>query len=104
MTLESLLRKIDILLRSLLRGVGEFGCLGGALVHGGGQCDERVVRFGQDAAAFVNVVAVEAHHERLVGGGAELGERAHDALGDGVARGDATEHVSYTHLTLPTIY
>ena len=85
MTLESLLRKIDICCvlssRSATR-VRQLGGLVGALVHGVGEGDERVRRLLEDAAALVDLVAVEAHDERLVRGRAELGERADDALGD----------------------
>src|SRR5680860_356720 len=102
MTLESLLRKIDIrwVLKWSVGRVGELGGLGGALVHGGGQCDERVVGLGQDATALFNVVAVEANHERLVGGASEHGECADDALGDRVTRGDAAEDVHENSLDL----
>src|SRR5690606_36859594 len=74
-------------------GVGELGGLGGALIHGGGQGNQRVVGLVQDAATFIDVVAVEAHDQRLVRCGAELGQRADDALGHGVTRGDSAEHV-----------
>src|SRR5690349_5317033 len=79
--------------RPLLRCVGELGGLVGALVHGGGQGNQRVVGLGQDAAAFLDVVAVEADDQRLVRGGAQFGESADNALGDGVAGGDAAEDV-----------
>src|SRR6478735_226595 len=104
MTLESLLRKIDISLQFLLRvrgsGVGERGGLVGALVHRGGESDERVIGLLEDPAALLDPVAVDADDERLRGGRAELGERADDALGDGVARGDAAEDVDEDRLDL----
>jgi hypothetical protein len=50
-----------------LAAVSELGGLVGAFVHGGGEGDQRVVRLGEDAAALVDLVAVEAHDERLVG-------------------------------------
>ena len=52
-----------------------------------------MVRLVEDAASLVDVVAVEADDERLVGLVAEQLERVHDAVGDGVAGGDATEDV-----------
>lgn len=77
----------------LLSCVGELGGLVGALVHGGGQGNQRVVGLGQDAAAFLNVVAVEANDQRLVRGGTELSQCTDDALGNGVTSSDATEDV-----------
>src|SRR6478736_6892377 len=84
MTLESLSRKIDMFLKSLC--VRELGGLVGAFVHGFGEGDERVVRVTEDGAPLLDLVAVEPHDERLGRGRAQLGERTHDALGDGVAR------------------
>src|SRR5690554_2685071 len=58
------------LLNPLLRCVRELGSLRCAFVHGCGQRHQRVVGFGQDAPAFLDLVAVEANHrseERRVG-------------------------------------
>src|SRR6476661_5766248 len=79
--------------RPLLRCVGELGGLVGALVHGGGQGNQRVVGLVEDAAAFLDVVAVEADYQRLVGSVAQFGQCADDALGDSVACSDAAEDV-----------
>src|SRR6187402_3868860 len=98
MTLESLLRKIVMFLQSLC--VRELGGLVGAFVHGFGEGDERVVRVAEDRAPLLDLVAVEPHDERLGRGRAQLGERTHDALGDGVARRDAAEHVDEHALDL----
>src|SRR4051812_11012627 len=102
MTLESLLRKIDIVfVLRLLRG--QFGGLVGALVHGECEGDQRVVRLGQDASALLDVVAVETHHQRLVGLVAQDLERLHDAVRDRVARGDAAEDVHEHALDLRVV-
>src|SRR3954452_12716060 len=102
MTLESLLRKIDIVfVLRLLRG--QFGGLVGALVHGECEGDQRVVRLGQDASALLDVVAVETHHQRLVGLVAQDLERLHDAVRDRVARGDAAEDVDEHALDLRVV-
>ena len=55
--------------------------------------DQRVVRLGEDAPALHDVVAVEPHDQRLVGLVAEDLQRLDDAVGDGVAGGDAAENV-----------
>src|SRR5690349_22747700 len=52
MTLLSLFRKIDISVAPLL--ARQLGGLVGARVHGFGERDQRVVRIGQDLAAFVD--------------------------------------------------
>src|SRR6478736_9438196 len=88
------------MVRPLLSCVGELGGLVGALVHGGGQGYQRVVGLGEDAAAFLDVVAVKTDDQRLVGGVAQLGQRTNDALGDGVACGDAAEDVDEHGLDL----
>ena len=59
-----------------------------------------MVGLGQDAAAFLDVVAVEADDQRLVRGVAEFGQRADDALGHGVTGGDAAEDVDEDGLDL----
>src|SRR6476620_6567828 len=96
-TLEFSFRKIDMfspLLRSQLGGA--VGCA----VHGVHQRHERVVRVVQDAAPLLDVVAVEAYDERLVRLVAEQLEGVHDAVGDRVARRDATEDVHEDALDL----
>src|SRR4051812_2391532 len=89
-TLELSFRKMDMLRPSLVRQ------LGGAVrraVHGVHQRDQRVVRVVQDPPALLDVVAVEAYDERLVGLVAEDLQRRDDPVGDRVARGDAAEDV-----------
>src|SRR5947209_9212812 len=66
MTLLSLFRKIDTF-PSPFSGARQLGGLVGGLVHRGHQRHQRVVGLGKDAAPFLDVVAVEAHHQRLVG-------------------------------------
>src|SRR6201993_1326010 len=92
MTLLSLFRKIDIS-RSPLSGARQLGGLVGGLVHRGHQRHQRVVGIGQDPPAFIDVVAVEAHHQRLVGLAAQDLQRLDDSGGHRVARGEAAEHV-----------
>src|SRR5690606_5251727 len=98
MTLEASVRKIAIssvlssrleVVSGVRRGVRELGGLVGAAVHGVGEGHERVVRLAQDRAPLGDVVAVEAHHERLGRVVAEDLERLDDAVGDLVARRDA---------------
>src|SRR6478609_7289116 len=102
MTLESLLRKIDIvLLAPLLRS--QFGGLVGAFVHGESQRHQRVSCLGEDAATLVDVVAVETHHERLVRLVAEDLQRLDDAVRDGVAGGDPAEDVDEHALDLRVV-
>ena len=87
-----------------LRGFGRFGGSHiGGFVHGAHLGHEWVVRLGQDAAALVDVVAVQADHQRLVGLVAEDLERVDDAVGDRVARGDAAEHVDEHALDLRVV-
>ena len=76
------------------------GCDVGGFVHRADLGHQRVVGFGEDATALVDVVAVEPDHQRLVGLVAEDLQRADDAVGDGVARGDAAEHVDEHALDL----
>src|SRR3954454_5889960 len=117
MTLLFSLRKIDICLVSrsqewrsgplpgaraeLARGGEEGGpCSGGELggpaggaVHGVHHGHQRVGGLGEDPPALLHVVAVQPHDQRLGGLVTEDAERVHDAVGDGVARGDPTEDV-----------
>src|SRR6478609_9268832 len=98
MTLESAVRKMAMGVVSLFALVGsvaggQLGGLAGGAVHGVLDEDPGVVALGQDAAALVDVVAVEAHHQRAVLLLAEGVERADDAVGHGVAGGDAAEDV-----------
>src|SRR5690606_16707470 len=98
MTLESALMKMAMGVISLVRSgsggsVGELGGLVGAAVHRLGEGHERVVGLGEDATTLLDVVAVEAHNERLVGCVAERREGLNDAVGDLVARRDAAEDV-----------
>src|SRR5690606_6270939 len=48
-------------------GVGQLGGLVGRAVHGVRESDERVGGLREDAAALLDVVAVETHDERLRG-------------------------------------
>ena len=82
------------------RGFSELGGLVGGFVHGPDLGDQRVVGLGEDATALVDVVAVEADDQRLVGLVTEHLQRADDAVGHGVARGDAAEHVDEDALDL----
>src|ERR1700712_70185 len=97
MTFEFSLRKIDISGSCLAR---ELGGLVGRAVHGVRQRYERMVRFVEDAPALVDVVAVEAYDEGLVGLVAQDLQRVHDAVGNLVARCDAAEHVDEHALDL----
>src|SRR3954447_4246064 len=81
-------------------GVGELGGLVRAAVHGVGERDERVRGLGEDPPALLDVVAVEAHHERLGLVVAEDLERRDDAVRPRVARGDAAEDVHEDALDL----
>ena len=67
----------------------ELGGAVGRAVHGVHDGHERVVGVGQDPVPLLDVVAVEADDERLVGLVAQHLQRVHDAVGDRVARGDA---------------
>src|SRR6476661_4086037 len=107
MTFESALRKIAMVSFSLLLARWSVGGPGGELggtargaVHRRLDRHERVVALLQDATTLLDVVAVEAHHERAVLLVAERVERAHDAVGDGVAGGDAAEDVDEDALDL----
>src|SRR5271167_1169182 len=83
-----------------LSGARELGGFVSGLVHRRYDCHQRVVGLGQDASAFVHVVAVQPDHQRLVGVVAEDLQRLHDPIGNGVTRGDATEHVDEHALDL----
>src|SRR5829696_726863 len=96
MTLLFSLRKIDILLscpESGRRSGGEFGGPACGAVHRVHHGHQGVVGLGEDPAALLDVVAVETDDERLGGLVAEVLERRDDAVGHGVAGGDATEDV-----------
>src|SRR4051794_530556 len=82
--------------RPLLRSRSELGGALGRAVHGVDLLEQRQTGLGEDAAALVGVVAVEAHDQRvadLVAAVLQQGEGLHDAVGHGVAGGDATEDV-----------
>src|SRR3546814_9958831 len=70
------------------------GGLVGRTVHGVHEGDQRVVGLGEDLAAQVHVVAVEADDERLGGLVAEDLQRADDALGRSEERRVGKECVS----------
>src|SRR6185437_5929305 len=92
MTLLSLVKKIAMSVLSGLRGFGRFGGRHiGGFVHRAHFGHEWVVGLGQDAAALVDVVAVQADHQRLVRLVAEDLQSVDDAVGNRVARGDAAE-------------
>src|SRR6185369_8396635 len=93
MTLLSFVRKIAMSVLSGLCGFGFGGGDVGGFVHRADLCHQRVVGLGEDATTLVDIVAVEADHQRFVGLVAENLQRAHDAVSDGVACGDAAEHV-----------
>src|ERR1700712_846379 len=99
-TLLSLVRKIAILVSSPFSGVRQLGGLVGSLVHRGHQRHQRVVGLGENPPSLVDVVAVEAHHKRLVGVVTEDFQRLDDAGSDRVTRGDAAEYVDEHALDL----
>src|SRR5690606_5640202 len=74
-------------------GVGQLGGLVGAFVHAGGDGHERVVRGGEDGAAFLDGVAVQTDDQRLGGGVTQDFEGLDDAFGNGNAGSNATEDV-----------
>src|SRR5689334_20678411 len=92
-TLFSAVRKIAIGSCLLCSGARQLGGLVGGLVHRGHQRHQRVVGLGQNPPAFVDVVAVEPHDERLVGVATQDLQGLDDAGGNGVTRGDAAEDV-----------
>src|SRR4051795_11181528 len=97
MTLLFSLRKIDICLVSCResgrRSGGEFGGPARGAVHRVDHGHQRVVGLGEDAPALVDVVPVEPDDQRLGRLIAQDAERRDDAVGDGVAGGDAAEDV-----------
>src|SRR6185437_1469249 len=99
-TLLSLVKKIAMWCSVLFSGARQLGGLVGGLVHRGHQGHQRVVGLGQNPAAFVDVVAVEPHDERLVGVAAQDLQGLDDAGGNGVTRGDAAEDVDEHALDL----
>ena len=81
-------------------GVGQLGGLVGRAVH---RVDHGSPAGGwlvEDATALLDVVAVEAHDQRLGGLVAEDLQRTDDAVGDLVAGGDAAEDVDEDALDL----
>src|SRR5262245_21880650 len=100
MTFESALRKMAMVrvlsfrrLGLSVGGRGELGGLARGAVHRRLDAHEGVGALGEDAAPLLDVVAVETHDERPVLLVAERVEGTHDAVGHGVARGDAAEDV-----------
>src|SRR3954454_17257793 len=97
MTLLFSLRKIDICLVSCRcrggSGGGEFGGPARGAVHRVDHGHQRVVGLGEDAAALLDVVAVEADHQRLGGLVPQGGQGGDDPVRDGVAGGDPAEDV-----------
>ena len=81
-------------------GVGQLGGLVGRTVHGVDEGDHRVVGLVEDPPTLLDVVAVEADDERLGLLVTEDVQRAHDAVGDLVAGGDAAEDVHEHRLDL----
>src|ERR1700712_3885715 len=82
--------KIDMCLRPRRCELGGLVCRVVHCVHHG---DQRVVRLGQDRAAFDDVVAVEPDYQWLGGLVAEDLQRLDDARRDRVTGGDAAEDV-----------
>src|SRR5918998_6187877 len=96
MTLLFSLRKIDISsgpCRCRGRSGGELGGPARGAVHRVHQGHQRVVGLGEDAAAPLDVVAVEPDDQRLGRLVAEQLQRVHDAVGDFVAGGGTAEDV-----------
>src|SRR6476619_4850286 len=107
MTFESAWRKIAMVSFSLLLARWSVGGPGGELggtargaVHRRLDRHQGVVALLEDAAALLDVVAVEAHDERAVLLVTEGVEGADDAVGDRVAGGDAAEDVDEHALDL----
>src|SRR4051794_34058504 len=102
MTLLSAVRKIAMGYVSL--ACGRFGgCDVRGFVHRADLGHQRVVGLGEDATALVDVVAVEAHNQWLVGLIPEDLQRLDDAVGHRVAGGDAAEHVDEHALDLAVV-
>src|ERR1700734_2526136 len=99
MTLLSAVKKMDMG-HVPFSGARELGGFVSGLVHRRYDCHQWVVGLGQDASAFIHVVAVQANHQRLVGVVAEDLQSLHDPIGHGVTRGYATEHVDEHALDL----
>src|SRR5688572_5156698 len=96
MTLLFSLRKIDILVscrESGRRSGGEFGGPARGAVHRVDHGHEGVVGLGEDPAALLDVVSVEADDQWLGRLVAEVLQGRDDAVGDGVAGGDPAEDV-----------
>src|SRR6516162_1838490 len=80
----------------LAPGGGQFGRPPRGIIHRLDLLDHGQSRVGQDAAALRRVVAIQPDHDRvahLLPPRGQHGQCRHDAVGDLVARGDATEHV-----------
>src|SRR5688572_13221085 len=96
MTLLFSLRKIDICLVSCRyrgRSGGELGGPARGAVHRVDHGHQRMVGLGEDPPALLDVVAVEADDQRLRRLVAEVLQGRDDAVGDGVAGGDAAEDI-----------
>src|SRR6478735_3618028 len=96
MTRDFSVRKIAIRFsdsHQRVRGIGQFGGLIGARIHGFGLDHQRMVGLVQDPPALLHVVPVQPDHQRLGLILAEQLQRADDAVGHRVAGGDPAEHV-----------
>ena len=71
----------------------ELGCAPGRPVHRFFHVDERVRGLLEDRAALLDLIAVQAHNQRLGGRVAQRLERADNTAGDLVAGGNAAEDV-----------
>src|SRR5690606_15488888 len=94
-TLLSLVKKIAMSSPLLLRR-GQLRGLRDGAVHGLHLAHRRVRPLGEDRAAQLGVVAVQAHHQRLghvVAAALQQLQGLHDAVGHRVAGGDAAEDV-----------
>src|SRR5665811_127185 len=86
--------------RSVPLLVRQFGGAISSTVHRFGQGHEGVIRLSKDAATLLDVVAIKTHNNRLGGAVSEELQRADDALGHSVTRGDAAEHIDEHALDL----
>src|SRR6516162_163493 len=80
----------------LAPGGSQFGRPPRGIIHRLDLLDHGQSRVGQDAAALRRVVAIQPDHDRvahLLPPRGQHGQRRHDAVGNLVARGDATEHI-----------